>query len=208
MRAAILCLLLASLPARALAQQDRPLPPFAIDVRGLTTALKADALTAAELLIPTSALPTRTFGASIGAQVYLLRWRDRAVGVGVEAVRGRGIAHVVDGTGAVVADVVDRIEGVAGMLSINFGHREGWSYLSAGMGSFRRETFVGSGPLERQPGKTVANAGGGARWFITGHIAFGFDVRLYLGKPAASTPTTPGRGRQNLLLLSAGVAIK
>ena len=39
-------------------------------------------------------------------------------------------------------------------LSLNFGHRDGWSYLSAGMGPLRFETFEG----ERAPAESVRRA--------------------------------------------------
>ena len=36
--------------------------------------------------------------------------------------------------------------------------------------------------------------GGGARWFFSRHLAFGFDVRFYLTRPEEMSGTIPGRG--------------
>ena len=58
------------------------------------------------------------------------------------------------------------------------------------------------------PRKATINMGGGARWFFSRHLAFGFDVRFYLTRPEAISGTIPGRARQRLLILSAGVSIK
>lgn len=209
MRVAVLGVIVAiGSAAPALAQQNAPLPPWAIDLRGFTTKLTGDATTAADLFVSASDLPARGFGAAVGGQIYVRRSRDRAVGVGVEALLGRGRSQILDGSGAAVATIEDRVQGVAGVISVNFGHRDGWSYLSAGIGPLRLETFTGPAPPARQPGKTIVDVGGGARWFTTRHLAFCFDVRLYLAKAIASTPTVPGRGKKSLLVLSAGVAIK
>jgi hypothetical protein len=55
-------------------------------------------------------------------------------------------------------------------VSLNFGTAAGWSYISAGYG---RGT-VGAGGWG-----SAVNAGGGARWFVTGHAAVGFDLRYH-----------------------------
>ena len=52
------------------------------------------------------------------------------------------------------------------------------------------------------------NAGGGARWFLSRHVAVMFDIRFYFTRAEAASPNAAGRQAQRLLLLSAGLAIK
>ena len=77
------------------------------------------------------------------------------------------------------------------------------------MGRLSFETFEGElPPHELPPAKSTINMGGGARWFITSHIAFTFDVRFYLTRPEAASDLFPGRQRSRLMVLSAGLGIK
>jgi hypothetical protein len=193
-------------PARA--QQLRPLPPVVFDVRGFSTKLAQDATTAMDLGGVPGVLPSRALGVAFGAHVYPLKSKGLVLGVGVEIMSGDGKSRLVDDAGNPIATIEERVQGVAGVVSINFGHHEGWSYLSAGAGPLRFNTFAGDPPAHAPPGKTTLNVGGGARWFTTPHIAFAFDVRIYLAKAIASTLTTPGRGAKRLLLISVGVGIK
>jgi len=73
-----------------------------------------------------------------------------------------------------------------------------------------RADAVGSTPAVEVPEawNSALNFGGGARWFNTAHLAFGFDVRFYETKPVNPTPTSPGRERRRLLVLSAGISIR
>lgn len=108
--------------------------------------------------------------------------------------------------------VVTTMSAVAPQLSFNFGTREGWSYLSAGYGAAQLRTAASgqrtgtpAGPLtlERDDGRARAiNYGGGARWFIRGHLAVGFDLRFHR---LAAVGTRPGT---KLTVLSAGVSIR
>jgi hypothetical protein len=101
------------------------------------------------------------------------------------------------------------MRGFAPQLSLNFGHREGWSYLSAGMGPLSLSTYQGqTAPVTPPPVKSTINMGGGARWFNSAHLAFCFDVRFYLTRPEDPTLYYPGRQRSRLVVLSAGIAMK
>ena len=75
-------------------------------------------------------------------------------------------------------------------MSANFGTRDGWSYLSAGVGIASVATEAADVmPGENESGRLRAvNFGGGARWFITARLAFGFDLRAH--------PIAAGRGRR------------
>lgn len=208
MRRALLALLMmAATAAPALAQGFKPLPRFAVDVRGFTVGLKRDPVTAADLSVDPAQLPGRGVGGALGANLYLIRWEKVALGVGGEGLLGGGRARsTVNGAGTTVEQ---RLRSAAVTISLNFGHRNGWSYVSVGEGPFRFESFVaGFEPLEPPAADTTLDAGAGARWFMKDHVAFCFDIRAYYTRPVLATATNPGRSRITLLVLSAGLAFK
>ena len=99
---------------------------------------------------------------------------------------------------------------VSPQLSLNFGKRSGWSYLSGGIGwaSLTSEVQV-DGPLENaSERRRTLNYGGGARWFAKEHLAFTFDLRFYsigAGEASVSGPALPA---MRLMVFSAGVSVK
>lgn len=208
MRRALLALLItAATAAPAAAQGFKPLPRFAVDVRGFTVGLKRDPVTAADLGLPAADLPGRGVGGTLGVNLYLFRWDNFAIGVGGEGILGHGRSQ--SASSGATTTVEQHLRGAAVTLSLNFGHRNGWSYLSAGEGPFRFETFVvGLEPLQPPSAETTLDAGAGARWFIKDHLAFCFDIRGYYTRPSPRTATNPGRGRVTLVVLSAGLAFK
>jgi hypothetical protein len=211
MRAAVLGLMLAGVGASpALAQPLKPIPRFVIDCRGFLTTLGADVVTATDLGVATTDLPSRAVGGALGADLYLVRTGPFMLGVGAEGLLGRGRRQSKDASGQPTGSVIERrLRGVAGTLSLNFGHRDGWSYVSAGGGPLRFETFTSTQPPTEAPlRETALNFGAGARWFKKGHWAFCFDVRLYYTRNAPATLTAPGRDKKRLLVLSAGIAIR
>ena len=83
-------------------------------------------------------------------------------------------------------------------------HREGWSYLGAGIGltevSARTLDLV---EAQRDSGLLMTiNAGAGARWFLTRRIAVGFDARVYRVAAAETMPASM------LFAISAGVSLR
>jgi hypothetical protein len=200
MRAAVLlviCTVVGASPAWA--QRPKPLQAFVIDLRGTFPSPGKDATTASDLGVQSSDMPGRGLGPEFGAHLYFLRADDLAVGFGVEGLLARSRSTLVS----------EGVEGFAGVFSINFGHREGWSYLSAGAGPLRFRSELRAAPQSGRPhSHTVINVGGGARWFTTPHLAFSVDARLYLAKAIAATTAWPGRGKKNLLAVSVGISIK
>ncbi|HVG70411.1 MAG TPA: hypothetical protein VM819_05850, partial [Vicinamibacterales bacterium] len=93
---------------------------------------------------------------------------------------------------------------LAPQVSANFGTRDGWSYLSAGVGIASVATEAADVmPGENESGRLrVVNFGGGARWFITERLAFGFDVRAHRIAAGSGTPKTA------LFAVSAGLSIR
>ena len=101
------------------------------------------------------------------------------------------------------------VKGFSGNVSINAGDRNGWSYLTGGMGPVTFKTYKGdTSPADPAPYKMTINLGGGARWFVTEHVAVAFDVRFYLTRPEEVTGSFPGRQRSRLLFLAGGVSFK
>jgi hypothetical protein len=211
MRLAALVVTLAAVTAApAVAQTDKRIPTFAVDGRVFSSGLKADATTAENLELALQDLPSRANGLVGGAHVYPLRWTNMALGVGAEFMVARGVKQPKDVQGQPIGTRVEsQIKSFSPSVSINFGHRNGWSYLSGGMGPLSYITFTGQqAPADSPPKKATINMGGGARWFFNRHLAFCFDVRFYLTRPEAIQGELPGRARQRLLVLSGGIAIK
>ena len=196
-------------PAPVLRPTELPIPPFAIDVRGFYARLGQDDVTAADLGVAPEALPERALGGAVGVTFYPIRKTGFALGVGGEGILARGREQPVDANGTPVGlELERRLQSLAGQVSFNFGHRDGWSYVSLGMGPLNFETFAGPPPPESPPRKMTLNYGGGARWFMTRHVAFCFDVRFYDTKPVLATATSAGRERKRLFILSVGVSMK
>ncbi len=202
-------LVLASAPA-AHAQSVGPVPVFVADLRGFYSGLGQDPVTAFQLEVPPTSLPSRGLGGVVGVHLYVFRRARFAFGVGGEAMMARGSKDQVDADGLSTAPPIQqRIRSLSGNISINFGDENGWSYLTAGIGPLSFVSFVGdSAPDGAVPRKTTLNLGGGARWFFSRHVAIEFDVRFYQTKPEDIVPPYPGRQRNKLTVLSGGIGIK
>lgn len=219
MRAAFLAAFLL-VPALAHAQDatpppllEEPIAPFVVDARGVMARFKQDPTVAASIGVASTELPTRGLGLAVGAHVYPLRTGSFALGLGGELLlRARG-SHTVPPTEEEGPDgptIVTRMTAVSPQLSLNFGKRSGWSYLSGGIGwaSLTSEVQV-DGPLESpSERRRTLNYGGGARWFAQDHLAFTFDLRFYsigAGEASVSGPALPA---MRLMVFSAGVSLK
>jgi len=195
--------------APVLAQRPQPLPKFELDARGFTVFVGQDLATATDLGLQQSDLPTRLWGGAFGGNWYPIRGQSMAIGVGAEGLFGRGTAPIAGSTPGQTLLVQTYISGFAGEVSANFGHRDGWSYISGGAGPMRIDSFLGDAPFAEPPNKLTINVGGGARWFAYTHLAVGFDVRFYLSRAFdGSPPLFPGRGKRRILVASGGFSIK
>jgi hypothetical protein len=194
----------------ALAQRAGPLPVVVVDARGLLASLGQDSVTAGELDLEAGALPARAWGGVAGLQVYPIRRRSMAIGVGAEALMARTQTQPLDADGAPLGPVIERrLQGFIGTVSINFGTRAGWSYLSGGMGRLTFATFARPLPAGAAlPSRSTQHFGGGARWFTRDHLAVGFDVRFYLTRPQTATPAVAGRERMRVVVVAVGISIK
>jgi len=213
----VVCGLLASLAfaAPVSAQQKEPIGRFAVDVRGIFARHKVEPDIAQGLEVATANLPVRSFGLAGGAHFYPWRTGKVTFGVGGEVVLARGTRTLdilgEDGVTKTKGPTVRRhFTSVAPELSLNFGHRNGWSYVSGGV--FGRAKLYADRldkPATDAPMRKAVNYGGGARWFTTEHLAFSVDFRWY--SVAEQLPTSTGlvfQPRTTLLVLSGGISIK
>lgn len=201
-------------PLTVSAQERRPLPVAVVEVRGVTGSLMDDPVTAGDLGLAGGVLPGRASGGVAGLHIYPVRRARLALGLGGEGLLVRGRSELVDTAGAPIGNhVVRQLQGLSGIVSLNFGHEGGWSHISGGLGPLRFKnafsaTLTLPTPAPDAPYLLTLNAGGGARWFLSDHVAFGFDVRMYFTRAEAGTTAAAGRGAARLMMLSAGVTIK
>jgi hypothetical protein len=177
-----LCCTLLAVPA--FAQQPPAAPgPYVIDLRGSMLAIPNEAafFPATQSSI---AVPSRGFGFDVGAHVYPFGLGPARVGIGANFARARG--SLADPNVSAV------ITTLAPQLSFNFGTRDGWSYLSVGYGAVTVSTQLDD--ETKESGRLGSfNVGGGARWFLSRHLATSFDLRFYRVAPS-SAAVTPGVG--------------
>ena len=211
MRVVLAIAFLAVAASPAYAQSKDPLPTWVVDVRGLFAKLGQDTTTATDLGVTAQQLPGTGIGGAVGVNFYPLKKKKMSLGFGAEGLLARAVDQQAADpqTGAVAGPRVERrLQGVSGTVSLNFGHGQGWSYVSAGIGPIRFQTFTGDLPASAPPFQMTQNFGAGARWFTSNHIAFCFDLRFYLTKPEQTTVEYAGRLRQRVMVISAGIAIR
>ena len=213
MRRSALLLVCLAIAAPCAAQTQEPIGPFVVDVRGAFGRHKAEPSVATELGVPPANLPTRTLGLVGGVHFYPLRSRRVTLGLGGNVVVTRGSKSLEvdeDDAAAVPGPAVRRrFSTFSPELSLNFGHRNGWSYISGGMfGRSKLYLEREDAPAAGAPYRSTINYGGGARWFIRDRVAFSVDFRWY---SVAEQPASTGivaQPRTTLLVLSGGIAIR
>jgi hypothetical protein len=219
----LLLLTIDAAPAAAQASDpDRqPIGRFAVDARFVSARYTDDPGLATFLDVTRENLAKRGLGVVFGGHVYPLRiGKHLAFGLGGEMMFSRGSKTLTPETDDDEEEPVDgptvtaRLSAVSPQVSLNFGGRDGWSYLSGGIGwttfssEVKNETGAPATSAEDAPRTSTINYGGGARWFMKSHVAFSFDVRFYAIRPQAGTATLPTLARRRLLMLSAGVSFK
>lgn len=216
--------LLFTAPARAQVPDPVPVPAleepierFVVDARGVFARFKANAAIAEALGIEPTDLPTRGLGLVVGGHVYPVRTGSFALGLGGELLlRARGSSNLPPGILSAPGEdppdgpvVVTRMTALSPQVSLNFGKRNGWSYLSGGIGWASLTTELEDSPLEDPVSRPRAiNYGGGARWFTKKHLAFSLDLRFYAVSPQEETLTRPAFPRMTVIVFSAGIAAR
>jgi hypothetical protein len=195
--AVLLILAAAALTAAPAAAQGAPEPPgpYVVDIHYATIGIPSGAA----LLPPDGAalVPARGRGFDIGAHVYAGRLGPSHLGFGVGIRRVRGNESGTQGSDVTLRSYLPQ-------LSFNFGTRDGWSYLSTGVGV--SDIAVEPTDATRARGESgpvlTINAGAGARWFMRRHLAVGFDLRLQRLSAGDAMPASM------LFSLSAGISLR
>jgi hypothetical protein len=215
---AVLCLLLAAVPVAA--QTSERIPLFAIDVHGATVGLPQS-----EGWVPVvpadTVLPGRNWGVVAGGTVYPFRLGIVTFGIGATLTTAKGKSEslaIVSGSGSsrttrITPIVRTGITNLAPQLSINFGRKLGWSYLSAGIGTSKVTSSadaVGTTPAIVVPESwnQAINFGGGAKWFMKEHLGASFDVRFVKLGSRSATDTLPSAKRTQVWNISVGISIQ
>lgn len=217
-RAALVLGALMACPAAAAAQDpappvpffDAPIGPFVVDARVALARFKALPAVAGTVGADVADLPTRGLGLVVGGHFYPLRHRTWALGVGGELLlRARGSRTVPAQAeeGPEGPTIVTRMNAVSPQVSLNFGRRRGYSYISGGLGWASFTTELDESPVgEAQTRPRTINYGGGARWFTKKHLAFSLDLRFYAIRPQEGTTERPGFPRMTVMVFSAGIS--
>ena len=204
----VVCTLSLTAAGTAAAQTDEPIGRFVVDARGTLARFKGNAEIAGPIGADAESLPTRGLGFDVGAHVYPLRRGGFALGLGAELVAARD-SRTAEATTQVPSPptVTTRFSALAPQVSLNFGKRDGYSYLSGGLGTARltsdTDTIAGS---EGRVG--MMHYGGGARWFTGPHVAFTFDVRFYTVNAREPEGAAPGYPKTRMMVISAGVSFR
>jgi hypothetical protein len=197
----------AAVMAAAPAAGQAPARPgrWVLDARAVTSAVPAD--TTFYPTLSSTIVPSRGFGADLGGHVYLFNLGPARVGFGanVMLVRASITAPSTDETGSAAGQQLTlTMRVVTPQISFNFGSQDGWSYLSAGLGtgSVNTQATVTSPGTQESGRLRAVNFGGGARWFIKPRLAFGLDLRAYQIAAGNGTP------RFTVFAVGAGLSIR
>src|SRR5918994_4924172 len=163
------------------AQVDEPVGPFVADVRLTLARFKADAGIASALDVNPENLPTRGLGVVIGGHWYPLRGSRVTLGLGGEFLSARDTRTLEPSAEDEPKGptVETRLSSMASQISLNFGKKDGWSYVSGGIGSARFTAERIDRPVGDGARARTINYGGGARWFTHAHLAVSIDLRFY-----------------------------
>jgi hypothetical protein len=210
-RRGVVCSLMVLVFAGESAAQTRErLNLFAADARLTFPGYKQFESVATVLSVDKLALPTRGLGVVFGAHLYPLHKGVVTLGLGAEVMgskRGRTLESKTAGAAA-PPTIETRLSAFSPQISLNFGSKQGWSYISGGVGSGRFTTEVQSKPLPDGDRVKVINYGGGARWFVNGHLAVSLDLRFYAVNPQEAVGTRPAFPRMTTVAMSAGIGVK
>ncbi len=202
-----LCLLV---PAAAQAQPAEPPGPFVVDLRGAFSSVGRSEDLSLPRGLQAGELPKTVLGMDLGAHVYPVRGRV-TLGLGASLLLIGGTQNAGDpaeGTDVPLVPGEFRVRGIVPQVSLNFGSSRGWSYLGAGLGFSQLKAGRAESDLAYSPQLLTINLGGGARWFVTEHVAFTFDGRYYrigskeFGGDYVGNPTV------SMFVLSAGISVK
>jgi opacity protein-like surface antigen len=195
--AAFLAALASATVADAQSTNDN-LPRFVIDAQGTYSGLPNTSGWVPAVPVNTP-IPGHGFGVGFGAHVYVFKLGVVTFGVGGNAIVARKNGGTYDTTAGepTTPSVTTQVTSLNPQISMNFGHRLGWSYLSGGYSTakvksestaFKTTVPAAAAPELWNPG---FNYGGGARWFMKPHLAGSFDVRFVQLSSREASPEHP-----------------
>jgi hypothetical protein len=216
--AVVFVALLTAVPAAA--QSSDRLPWFAVDLHAATVGLP-QAEGWVPPVPPDTQLPGRNWGVGAGATVYPFRLGFVTFGLGASILTAKGSSEsltITTGSGATASTRVTPvvrtgITNLSPQISINFGGRRGWSYLSAGLG--RSKVTSRSDAVDTIPGVATSDAwnqainfGGGAKWFMKPRLGASFDVRFVKLESRSATGALASAKRTQLWNISVGISLQ
>ena len=195
---------------------NQPVSGFVIDARGIFARHKDEPDIAKQLTVDPGNLPSRSLGIATGAQVYPLHAGKVAFGFGGHMVLAGGrntLDPTLDASGKPVPDQVlptvqRHFRVYTTDVSFNFGHRNGWSYISGGLGRSLLYVDREDNPSTDVPMRQTFHYGAGARWFTGHHTAVTFEIRWYSVAELVAGPTYVGQPRTTLMVLSGGMSFR
>ena len=195
--------------AQSVEDVDAPIGRFVIDLHGLVVPWGKNQDLAIVRGFAPSTQPNLGLGIGSGAHFYLLRWRFVTVGLGANILHASGNqSQGPDDPFPSAPPLRKTLTMVGSQLSLNFGRRNGWSYVSAGPGTSILSLYDLNNSKPSQRSTCTFNYGGGARWFTSEHLAFALDLRFYNAGPLQTTDTEPGSQRIKTMVLSIGASFK
>lgn len=194
-------LMLAVSASRVAAQTTTPLRGVVADLRAVSTTVPTGPGWTPPL--STGVVPGRGFGGEVGVTAFVGPGRGRRAFLGATAMLAEGRA-----TGEDAPTVTTRLRAAAPQVGLGFGHGEGWSYLSAGAGAVSVRSDTDTDPATEAPWTLAVHYGGGARWFLSEHVAFALDLRFWALTPRAATPTRVSGAATTRIALGAGVSFR
>ena len=194
----------------ASAQIDEPIGHYVADARLAWARFKEDAAVASAIGVTPTNLPTRGLGLVVGAHWYPLRGSRIALGVGAEFFTARDSRTLEPTTedGEEGPTVETTMSALTPQVSLNFGKKDGWSYISGGIGTAtftaqRLDELIGGGSRV-----SSFNYGGGARWFTSRHLAVSVDLRFYSVSAQPATTTRPSFPQTKTMVISGGIGFR
>jgi len=205
----ILFLVAAQYASDAHAQLAKPIGWYVVDARLTYVRLKEDPGVAAAIGVQPVNLPTRGLGFLVGAHVYPLRGKGMALGVGAEWLSARDRRTLASAEDRELAPTVEtHVSSFAPQVSINFGKRDGWSYISGGVGSAKFTAERVDDPVTEGSRAKTINYGGGARWFTNKHLAVSVDLRFYSIAAQPAGTGRPAYPKVKVMVISGGIAVR
>jgi outer membrane protein with beta-barrel domain len=199
------------IPTDISAQTADPIGPFVADVRLVVPRYKEDNGVASALGVSSTNLPTRGLGIAGGAHWYPARLGIVTLGLGGEILASGGSNSLDPGEGGGIegATVNTKFSTISPQVSLNFGRRQGWSYLTGGLGWANFRTERENLPVaDGQSRPHAFNYGGGARWFVNEHLAVNLDLRFYAVSAQEATVGRPAYSSMTIMVISGGVSFK